>query len=342
MTLFRSIYLSISALLLITLSSCHDLPDYNNDAQGNFDALWSIIDEHYCFLDSKGIDWNAVYSKYSPRISPSMSREELFNVCSDMLDELRDGHVNLSASFNTSYYRRWWSDYPQNYQERLVEQYYFNFNYRSIGGVNYGILNENVGYVRYPSFDYALGDGNWDAIFVHLATCDGIIIDVRDNGGGAISNVETIVSRFITSRTLAGYISHKTGPGHNDFSEPYAYYFQPTEEPHIRWIKPVVVLTNRSTYSAANNFVAVMKNVPTATIMGATTGGGSGMPFSSELPCGWGIRFSACSLLDAKGVSTEAGVEPTPGCEVDLDPALALDGIDTMIEAAIKRICTHP
>lgn len=338
MTKLRHIFSTI--IVAITLTGCHDLPDYDNDVQGNFDALWSTIDQHYCFLDSKGIDWNEIYKVYSARLNPSMSREELFNVCSDMLDELRDGHVNLSASFNTSYYRRWWSDYPQNYQERLVEEYYFNFNYRSIGGVNFGILHDNIGYIRYPSFDMALGDGNWDAIFVHLATCDGIIIDVRDNGGGAISNVETLVSRFITSRTLAGYISHKTGPGHSDFSEPFAYYFQPTAEPHIRWIKPVVVLTNRSTYSAANNFVAVMKHVPTATIMGATTGGGSGMPFSSELPCGWGIRFSACSLLDAKGVSTENGVAPTPGCEVDLDPALALDGIDTMIEAAISRICT--
>ena len=73
-----------------------------------------------------------------------------------MLDELRDGHTNLSAPFATSYYKKWWSDYPQNYNARLVEEYYFNFNYRSTGGIDYGILPQNVGYMHYSSFSYGI------------------------------------------------------------------------------------------------------------------------------------------------------------------------------------------
>ena len=46
-----------------------------------------------------------------------------------MLDELKDGHVNLSSSFNTSYYRRWWSDYPQDFNFRTLQQYYLGFDY---------------------------------------------------------------------------------------------------------------------------------------------------------------------------------------------------------------------
>ena len=82
-------------------------------------------------------------------------------------------------------------------------------------------------------------------------------------------------------------------------------------EGRVRWAKPIVVLTNRSTFSAANNFASVMKNLPGVTIVGSVTGGGSGVPFSSELPCGWGIRFSACSMLDALGESTEGGITPS-------------------------------
>lgn len=322
-------------LMPVILCSCHEIEEWDNDPKGNFDALWTILDEHYCFFDEKGVDWNAVYNRYSGKISNGMTQEELFLVCAEMLDELRDGHTNLSSPFNTSYYRKWWSDYPQNYNERVVQEYYFNFNYRSTSGIDFGILSENIGYMHYGSFSVDVGEGNLDNILAYFSTCNGLIIDVRDNGGGDMTNVETLVRRFITSRTLAGYISHKTGKGHNDFSEPYPYYYDPAESGRVMWGKPVVVLTNRSTYSAANNFVSVMKSLPHVAVVGATTGGGSGMPFSSELPCGWSIRFSACSVLDAAGRSTENGVEPTEGCAVDMNLEATLDGRDTMLDFAI-------
>ncbi|MDE5668435.1 MAG: S41 family peptidase [Duncaniella sp.] len=326
------------ALLLtaaVGLTACHDMEEYTNDPRGNFEALWSILDEHYCFFDQKDVDWDRVHDTYSRRISDRMTREELFIVCADMLAELRDGHVNLSAPFNTSYYRAWWSDYPQNFNKRLIEESYFNFNYRQSSGMMYGFLENNIGYIYYESFSSPVGEGNLDYALNFLSTANGLIIDVRDNGGGSLTNVETFVARFIDRPTLVGYISHKTGPGHNDFSEPYAITYLPAEEGRIRWAKPIVVLTNRSTFSAANNFASVMKNLPGVTIVGSVTGGGSGVPFSSELPCGWGIRFSACSMLDALGESTEGGITPSEGCAVDLDPIDALNGRDTILEKAI-------
>lgn len=327
------------ALLLtaaVGLTACHDMEEYTDDPRGNFEALWSILDEHYCFFDSKNVDWDKVHDTYSRRISDRMTREELFIVCADMLAELRDGHVNLSAPFNTSYYRAWWSDYPQNFNKRLIEESYFNFNYRQSSGMMYGFLENNIGYIYYESFSSPVGEGNLDYALNFLSTANGLIIDVRDNGGGSLTNVETFVARFIDRPTLVGYISHKTGPGHNDFSEPYAITYLPAEEGRIRWAKPIVVLTNSSTFSAANNFASVMKNLPGVTIVGSVTGGGSGVPFSSELPCGWGIRFSACSMLDALGESTEGGITPSEGCAVDLDPLDALSGRDTILEKAIE------
>ena len=325
--------------MLAGLTSCHDIPQYADNPRGNFEALWRTLDEHYCFFREKNIDWTDIYARYSPRISDEMTSEELFLVCAEMLDELRDGHTNLSSSFNTSYYRKWWSDYPQNYNERLVEEHYFNFNYRQTGGIKFGILPQNIGYMRYPSFSYAIGEGNLDNILYYLRTCDGLVIDIRDNGGGSMTWVETLVARFITKRTLAGYISHKNGPGHADFSTPYAYYYDPAEQGRVMWGKPVAVLVNRSTFSAANNFVSIMKLLPNVKIVGATTGGGSGMPFSSELPNGWNIRFSASPVLDAEGKTTEFGIEPSEGCAVDLDPQAALLGHDTILDFAVSLLC---
>lgn len=319
-------------------AGCHDIDEYPDDPRGTFEQLWTILDEHYCFFEQKDIDWNEVHDRYAQQVAPEMTDQELFEVCSQMLAELRDGHTNLSAPFATSYYRKWWSDYPQNYNSRLVEEYYFNFNYRSLGGIDYGILAENIGYMHYSSFSYGIGEGNLDAILAFCASCDGLIIDVRDNGGGSISNVETLVSRFITRRFQAGTICHKDGPGHGDFSEPYPFYFDPAAAGRIMWGKPVAVLCNRSTFSAANNFVSVMKCLPGVLVVGSTTGGGSGMPFSSELTNGWGIRFSASPVRDPEGKLTEFGVEPSEGCHVDLDPEQALAGHDTMLDFAIKKL----
>ena len=64
--------------------------------------------------------------------------------------------------------------------------------------------------------------------------------------------------------------------------------------------RKVVVLTNRHSYSATNDFVNSMRCFPNVTLVGDKTGGGSGLPFSSELPNGWGVRFSASPHLDAQ------------------------------------------
>lgn len=329
---------SIILLLVVFLTSCHDIEEYDNNPKGNFEALWTIIDEHYCFFNEKDVDWNEIHQRYGAKVSNTMTREDLFYLCSDMIDELRDGHTNLSTPFATSYYHKWWSDYPQNYDKRLIEQYYFNFNYRSIGAIDYGLLPENIGYIHYGSFSSEIGAGNMDYILSYFKGAEGLIIDVRDNGGGNLTNVEPLVNRFIQKRILAGYIIHKTGPGHNDFDKPFAYYIDPVGTGHISWSKPVVVLTNRSTFSAANNFVSIMKLIPGITIIGSTTGGGSGMPYSSELPNGWGIRFSACSILDAEGKTTEFGVEPTDGFAIDMDKIDIENGHDTILDRAISHI----
>lgn len=328
-------------MMPVVLAGCHEVEEYPNDPRGNFEALWNIIDTRYCFLLDKDVDWNEVYDRYSPRVSNSMTSRQLFDLLGEMLNELQDGHTNLSSPFGSSYYRKWWSDFPQNYDGRLIQQYYFNFNYISIGYFNYGFLPDNVGYIHYSTFENGIGKGNIDLILSYFSSAAGLIFDVRDNGGGNLTNVEEIVSRFIDERIIAGYIIHKNGPGHSDFDDPYAYYIDPVGGGHLAWKKPVVVLANRSTFSAANNFVSIMKSLPHVTVAGSTTGGGSGMPFNSELPNGWGVRFSACSILDRNGGVTEFGVEPTEGCAVDMDAEKAAAGHDSILDFAIQRILSE-
>lgn len=327
---------ALTALSLV-LSSCHEIEEYPNTTVGNFEQLWQLFDEHYCFFREKGVDWDAVHDKYAPRAAACQSERELFSVCSDMIGELRDGHVNLSSWFDTYYYRAWWSDYPQNYDARIVRENYLYFKYDQVGSVSFAILPDNIGYVRIPSFESGLGESNMDAILSKMRLCHGIIIDVRDNGGGAMTNAETIARRFMTKKTLAYSIMHKNGKGHDDFSKPYDVYFAPPKG-HLSWSRPVALLTNRSTFSAANVFTAVMKQLPNVTVIGAKTGGGGGMPLSFEIRDGWGVRMSAAPILDANGVCTENGIEPTEGFAVDITPADIAAGRDPILDTAINLL----
>lgn len=322
-------------LLVAPLQSCFVDDDLHmtNDAQDNFEALWSIIDEHYCFFEYKAIDWDSIHAAYAPRVNNEMNALALFDLCSEMLDELQDGHVNLTSSFSISHYWKWFQDYPVNYDERIVHENYLNFDFYQTNGITYKKLQENIGYMYYGSFSNGISQNSLDHILAHLAPCNGLIIDIRNNGGGTLTNVDVLVSRFITQRTLAGYICHKIGAGHNDFSEPYAYYYEPPQG-HILYNKPIVVLTNRHTYSAANNFVQVMRLLPQVTIIGDRTGGGSGMPFTYNLPNGWNIRLSSSPILDANGNDTEWGIDPD--IKIDMDTTAALNGHDTILDKAIE------
>ena len=315
---------------LIGLMGCVNEEEFDNSPQGNLDALWKIIDEHYCFLDYKqqeyGLDWQQVHQKYRQQVTGNINNEQLFEVLGNMLSELRDGHVNLSAAHDFARYWQWFENHPANFSDSL-ERRDVGTDYRIASGLRYKVLDDNIGYIRYESFSDGIGSGNLTEVLNYLLLCRGLIIDIRNNGGGDLTNAEKFAARFTNEKTLVGYIQHKTGPGHHDFSETAAA---------LRWQKPVCVLTNRHVFSAANEFTLYMKAMPNVKIVGDRTGGGAGMPFSSSLPNGWVVRFSAVPMYDALHQSTEFGIEPDYPVELQFEDVLR--GEDTIIEYARKLL----
>jgi len=322
---------------LIGLMGCVNEEEFDNSPQGNLDALWKIIDEHYCFLDYKqqeyGLDWQQVHQKYRQQVTGNINNEQLFEVLGNMLSELRDGHVNLSAAHDFARYWQWFENYPANFSDSL-ERRYLGTDYRIASGLRYKVLDDNIGYIRYESFSDGIGSGNLTEVLNYLLLCRGLIIDIRNNGGGDLTNAEKFAARFTNEKTLVGYIQHKTGPGHHDFSEKEPRYIEPAAA--LRWQKPVCVLTNRHVFSAANEFTLYMKAMPNVKIVGDRTGGGAGMPFSSSLPNGWVVRFSAVPMYDALHQSTEFGIVPDYPVELQFEDVLR--GEDTIIEYARKLL----
>lgn len=327
----------IYLLLPLSLTGCIEEEEFANTRAGNFDALWSLIDERYCFFQQAeeefGLDWNAVYHRYRPDADACVDDWALSEVLGAMLAELRDGHVNLMSPYGTTFYWDWKLGYPLNFSDS-IQRNYLGRNFRVTDGVRYTVLPDSVGYVYVGSFEGQFGVNSLSLMLLALKETKGIVLDIRNNSGGMLTAAERLASVFTAERVHCGYIQHKTGKGHRDFSSPEKLYLEPSKG--VVWLRPVVVLTNRGVYSAANHFVMLMRELEHVTILGDNTGGGSGMPLNSTLPNGWGVRFSACPILDAQGNHTEFGIAPDVKCDISSEDWNR--GRDTMIERAKELI----
>ena len=284
----------------------------DNTPLNNFNALWHIIDEKYCLFDDKQVDWDSVYSAYyqlfdTMKIVTYEDNYRFFDGLEDMLNTLEDGHVNLYSPFDISVCTKWYEGYPTNFDSQILTQYYLT-DYRRANGLNYcKIANDSIGYVYYGSFSDGFSLTNWLAVLKYFEQCRGIVLDVRNNGGGSMNNAYLLAAPFFTKDTLVGYWQHKSGPEHHDFSilEPMIM-----NESRGYWRRPVIVLCNRHSYSAANFFVSIMRYADNCLILGGISGGGGGMPMSYELPNGWMVRFSSIKMYDRDTISIEPGVKP--------------------------------
>ncbi|WMN07652.1 S41 family peptidase [Marivirga arenosa] len=317
-----------------------------------FDHLWTTVDEKYSFFDDKNIDWDSARSIYRPKAIAARNSIELFEVLSELLFILEDGHVNISAGIDFSRNWEWFLEYPSNFNFDIIERNYLvpSEDYQISGPIHNTII-DSVGYMYYESFSDNVSTSLMNYIVqkflinerkggFEINSLDGpvagLIIDIRNNGGGSISNAFTIANRFADDKIKVADWYYKTGPGHKDFSIAEEKFIEFDGDDDYKFNKPIVVLINRSSYSSANFFASMMSFLPNVTLIGDQTGGGGGLPINDELPNGWRYRFSSTRTIDANGNNIEFGVKPD--VEVALDSIDLANGKDSMIEAAINFI----
>lgn len=348
--LYRIVLLCQAVAILLLPTACEEAliqEEYQDNALDVFNSMWTEVDENYTFFDLRNIDWDAVYAINRPRVENGMRNDSLFNVLADMLFVLRDGHVNLQAGFDLSRNWEWYLDYPQNFDYRLVERNYLGEDHQISGPFRHQLI-DSIGYVYYESFQDAVSESVFNYILARYSSrvegddtivVKGLVIDVRNNGGGSLDNVNTMVSRFASEKTLVHYWQYKNGPGHNDLTERIPKYVEPAGE--FQYQGPVIVLTNRACYSATNFFVQIMKSLGNRAdedilTMGDRTGGGGGLPINRELPNGWTYRFSSTITTTPSGENIELGV--LPDVFVNMTKRDEDAGRDTIIETALLRI----
>ena len=276
--------------LSVILAACSNIffEETENDNLAVYDAFYEEIDRHFSFFELLTANFDSAYLTRRTLLEANPTHESLAEAIQVLIDILEDGHTNAYIPERIAY-TGWFDSVPYNQLEDITDKF---ASYKIASrAVEYGTVdNRNIGYIRISSF------GNFrneyeviDQILNELSTADGIILDVRSNGGGDSDNADIIISRFNDERRLSFRESRRTGQ-RDEFSG-WVSTFTPIHN-GFRYIKPVTVLTNRQCFSTTEWFVAGMRTMPHVTIVGDTTGGGSGNPLMKELPNGFEMRTS--------------------------------------------------
>lgn len=141
---------------------------------------------------------------------------------------------------------------------------------------NYGVtrverLRGNIGYLDLRQFAEARDAGPvLAATMALLARTDALIIDLRKNGGGDPFTVQLLASYFFDKPTQLVDVHWREG----NRIEKHVTTAK-VAGPRYGQTRPVYVLTERNTFSGAEDFAWNMKTRHRATLIGETTGGGA-------------------------------------------------------------------
>jgi hypothetical protein len=317
----------------IVLAGCSELivgsPE-NNHNVADFVSVGEIIKSQYPFLQFKRVNWDSLLVVYRP-MAEQAKGDEIYGVLHDLLRELKDGHIELrtEGGFATLTYE-WPRMQGGKAYSPLVVRKYFDRELRVAGDGNleYEILPENIGYIYLASF----AEGNWvydlDRILAFFLNTKGLIFDVRNNGGG-----HGEIANFITSRFASAPITYVWySPGG---AQRWTYTIVPAGP--YRYLKPVVVLINGASFSAAELLPELMKQIPLVTTAGDTTGGGGGSNDVFFLPSNKRIKIPTSYFKRFSGEMVEwNGIPPdilVPQTEADVK-----QGRDKQLERAISLL----
>lgn len=296
-------------ILLIILASCQkDEPQDKNDLEGMFEQVWADFDQTYSYFELKDVDWDSMYTAMRPNVvNGRTTSNEFAETLGKMTIALKDLHVVLFVGSRV-----------YNYQNR--DQFEANSpsnarNYLSSTSINtntvlYGTVeNSNIAYLRVKTLNKNEDFEPLETVLSDLPSKDGLILDLRDNGGGSDGIARAFVNRLTTEERTHELYRFRNGSGHNDFGDWNEAKITPDNP--IDFDKPIVVLTNRGVVSSAEAFVTMMKTLPNTTLVGDTTRGATGNPKEFVLPNGWKYRISSWQAVTPDYVLIEnRGIAP--------------------------------
>jgi hypothetical protein len=176
---------------------------------------------------------------------------------------------------------------------------------------------------------------------------DGVIFDLRGNGGGIIADQQYLLGLLIDEPLQASEARYKIGLGMYDYSPWMPFCFYPSENHREGFHKPIVALANIWSVSMAEQTSLAIRNLPNGIVIGERTFGGHGS-LSTDFATYYSGTFGnengphycymanhAIRTVDGQILE---GIGITPDIPLTFNEADVTNGNDTWMDRAISYI----
>jgi carboxyl-terminal processing protease len=180
------------------------------------------------------------------------------------------------------------------------------------------VNSQSVGYVQLAAFSSgAHGDLREALERLYRRGAEGLVLDLRGNGGGLLNEAVLTSSLFVEDGTVVSTESRAQGEREyeatGDALDP----------------RPTVVLTDGNTASAAEILASALSDYDLATLVGTRTFGKGTFQEVIHLPAGGALDLTVGEYLTADGVSlANKGISPE---------VRAADDVDTQRDEALQK-----
>ena len=175
--------------------------------------------------------------------------------------------------------------------------------------VTYELLSDKIGYIQVSEFDEVTANQFEEAVNeLEEQGMEGLIIDLRNNGGGVVTTAQKMLDRLLPKCLLA-YTEDKNGTREE--------YWAEDDE---KFTKPLVLLVNGQSASASELFSGAVRDYEIGTIVGTTTFGKGIVQSIYPLKDGSALKLTVAKYYTPNGVCIHGkGIEPD--VEVELPKA---------------------
>jgi len=195
-----------------------------------------------------------------------------------------------------------------------------------IEDIEYEVLDNNIGYIQILSFDDGCSN-KFETVLNDFMSrgIKSLIIDVRDNGGGIVTEATDIADLFVAKNSNIMIEVDKDGK---------EKITKAKEEPIINSEFKVIILTNENTASASEILVGALKENNIAKIIGDRTFGKGVMQEVVPVSSGGALKLTIKEFLTPNGNKiNKEGIKPDIEVENIKD-----NDIDEQLQKAIQEL----
>ncbi|HEY9677378.1 MAG TPA: S41 family peptidase [Drouetiella sp.] len=168
------------------------------------------------------------------------------------------------------------------------------------------MLDPQIGYIRLSSFISQQANREMSEALTKMSSAKGIILDLRDNPGGLLTNAIDISNMFLETGTVVSTVDR------DGYKMPTPVYGHPISK------QPLVVLVNKGSASASEITSGALKDNGRAILVGQTTFGKGLVQGINKLEDGSGVNITIAKYLtpndtdiNKKGIGPDVKVELT-------------------------------